>query len=376
MQDLYKQAILDAKSVRASAIANAKAALQEAFEPQISELVRQSLAEKEEVDEAKDKEQKLGKGPKQGKEVTFVKKAKNQVKEEEDLDEAEDIEEAKDGEQKGGFGPGKNSVYSQKAKSSIKEDEDLDESEDIEEAEEMDETSLDEILAELEGLSSEGLEEDDAAIETDEDESEGMALEADDEDAEEDLGGEEDDLDGEEIPGEEDNEEIVLTFGQLKQALAPFIGGGEEGTEDGEDSLDGEESDIDLDEILGEDEEEMDESKDKEIEEARDTIQELRTTINEVNLLNAKLLYMNKIFKAKNLNESQKQKVVGAFDRAASVKEVKNIFTTLNESIQAPKKQLRESFGFASKPAGMAPKQQITEVDPFIKRMQTLAGIK
>jgi len=102
----------------------------------------------------------------------------------------------------------------------------------------------------------------------------------------------------------------------------------------------------------------------------------MKHSLYEVNLLNAKLLYMNKIFKAKSLTEAQKVKVVGAFDRASNVKEVKNIYATLNESISTRKKQLSESFSFASKPAGYAPKQNITEADPFVERMQKLAGIK
>ena len=113
----------------------------------------------------------------------------------------------------------------------------------------------------------------------------------------------------------------------------------------------------------------------KEMDEAKKAVEEMRHSLQEVNLLNAKLLYMNKIFKSKSLNESQKKRVVGAFDRASNVKEVKNIFATLNESITAPKKQLSESFSYASKPMGYAPKQNITEADPFISRMQKLAGI-
>jgi hypothetical protein len=114
----------------------------------------------------------------------------------------------------------------------------------------------------------------------------------------------------------------------------------------------------------------------KEMEEAKKAIDELKGSLNEVNLLNAKLLYMNKIFKTKSLTESQKVKVVGAFDRASNVKEVKNIYATLNESITSKKRQLRESYsGFASKPSGYSQRQLITEADPFVARMQRLAGI-
>ena len=113
----------------------------------------------------------------------------------------------------------------------------------------------------------------------------------------------------------------------------------------------------------------------KELEEAKKAVRAMQKELNEVNLLNAKLLYVNKIFKSKSLTEAQKVKVLNAFDRATSVKEVKNTFRTISESIAAaPKKQLKESYGFASKPIGNAPKNSI-ESDPFIARMQKLAGL-
>jgi hypothetical protein len=102
----------------------------------------------------------------------------------------------------------------------------------------------------------------------------------------------------------------------------------------------------------------------------------MRAELNEVNLLNAKLLYVNKIFKAKSLTESQKVKVLNAFDRATTVKEVKNVYATINESVIAtPKTQLKESYGFASKPSGYSQKTNTVESDPFIERMQKLAGL-
>jgi DNA repair exonuclease SbcCD ATPase subunit len=115
----------------------------------------------------------------------------------------------------------------------------------------------------------------------------------------------------------------------------------------------------------------------KELEEAKSTIQTLRQDLQEVNLLNAKYLYMNKLFKAKSLSESQKVKVINALDRASTVNEVKNTYETLKESFNETKKaQLKESIGFASQAAGVAPKATIVDADPFINRWQTLAGIK
>jgi len=348
MQDLYKQAIADAKALRASAIANAKASLQETFAPQVEALVKQSLREEAE-DEAEEKQVK--KESKNGAYTQNVKVKKAPIKEEE-------------------------------------LEEDLEEGLDEELEEDLEESTLEEILGELEELE---MEEDEDSI--DEDDMENMEEAEDDmeddehEEPDADNMGGPSDHDADNAEEGEDDEEIVLTFGQLKQALAPFIGG-----EEGMDDTDAEEADVDLDEILGEDdlEEDLEEGKykmeekknqmqekkhKKEMDEAKKAVEEMRHSLQEVNLLNAKLLYMNKIFKSKSLNESQKKRVVGAFDRASNVKEVKNIFATLNESITAPKKQLSESFSYASKPMGYAPKQNITEADPFISRMQKLAGI-
>jgi hypothetical protein len=116
----------------------------------------------------------------------------------------------------------------------------------------------------------------------------------------------------------------------------------------------------------------------KELTEAMTTINALRSDLNEVNLLNAKLLYVNKLFKAKNLTESQKVKVINAFDRAETVKEAKNVFEILSESLTAEKakSQIKESLSFASKAAGVAPNRQpILENDAFVLRMQKIAGI-
>jgi hypothetical protein len=117
----------------------------------------------------------------------------------------------------------------------------------------------------------------------------------------------------------------------------------------------------------------------KDLEEALNAVQTLRQELQEVNLLNAKLLYVNKLFKAKNLTESQKIKVVQAFDKAESAKEAKLVYESLTETFAAKteKTSIKESLGFASKAAGVAPqKQSIVESNDFISRMQKLANIK
>ena len=116
-----------------------------------------------------------------------------------------------------------------------------------------------------------------------------------------------------------------------------------------------------------------------ELEEAYSTIETLRSELNEVNLLNAKLLYTNKIFKAKNLTESEKIKVLNTFDKAETVKEVKLVFETLNESFRPTTKTsaIKESLGSASRSIAPAtPKQPIIEVNDAFARMQRLAGLK
>ena len=121
----------------------------------------------------------------------------------------------------------------------------------------------------------------------------------------------------------------------------------------------------------------------KELNEARATIKALEesnkvkdTALNEVNLLNAKLLYTNKIFKAKNLSENEKVKVLGAFDKATTVKETKLVFETLNDGLRN-KQPIKESLGSASKATGnFKTKKPIIATDPMVARFQKLAGLK
>jgi len=116
-----------------------------------------------------------------------------------------------------------------------------------------------------------------------------------------------------------------------------------------------------------------------ELEEALETVAELRTQLQEVNLLNAKLLYVNKVFKANNLTESQKVNVVAAFDRAETVKEVKLVFETVSKNVVTKPTTIKEHKSFASSAAGTAAtagkKEIISEVSEQVARWQKLAGI-
>jgi len=123
-----------------------------------------------------------------------------------------------------------------------------------------------------------------------------------------------------------------------------------------------------------------DENLEDELEEAYKTIESLQSTINEVNLLNAKLLYTNKLFRTFELNESQKVKVLENFDRTSSVREVKLVFTTLAENLNVAKnKKTVVKEGYASKTIkSSAPKKKqiITETNNLASRWKTLAGLK
>lgn len=379
MENIYQQAIADAKALRASAMANAKAALQEAFEPKIQEIVRLKLSE--------------------------------------ELEETEELEE-------GHYEDGKEMEEGHGASGDYLEG-------GIEETEELEESQLDEILAELEALSEDGEEEEGGKMEEGEDHEVKEEIEeanisytydeANFDEAKEDKEDEIEVSDDAEVKtdGEEETKEITVSLGDLKsvidaiKGLAPELETDEMADDEAIADEEGEEAEeeeeeldetISLDEILAQLEEEegkekhhMEEKKhdkhekedmkkeekeleekkhtEKELEEAKKTIEALQESINEINLVNAKLLYMNKIFKAKSLTESQKIKVVKAFDRAESVKEVKHTYEVLRESVGAKKTQLQESFGYASKPAGVSPTGNVIDADPFVNRWQKLAGL-
>jgi len=119
------------------------------------------------------------------------------------------------------------------------------------------------------------------------------------------------------------------------------------------------------------------EEDNSELEEAYSTIAKLKETLTEVNILNAKLLYSNKLFRNFNLSESQKIRVIENFDRAQTVREIKLVYSTLTESLKvnAGKKNIAE--GLASKAVGSTkPKKEIiNESGDFADRMKKLAGL-
>ena len=267
MNDLLKEAIADAKAVRETAMANAKAALEEAFTPRLQSMLHAKLAE--------------------------------EMEEEIPVEEEEEYTAGFDD-----LGP-----------ASEEEEMEFDLSDDLSETE-MGDLDLDEILRELEG-------EDEMAVEE-------PVMEAD----------EEIDLD-----------EIIAALRE----------------EEGEDEM--------MEEA---DEEEMEEGKyEKEMQEAYNVIRYLKSQLQEVNLLNAKLLFSNKLFKNYELNESQKMKVIENFDRAHNMREVKLVYSTLAEGFGKTKSKVRIKESYASKPTRSTKPSTavITESNDLAARWKKLAGL-
>lgn len=122
----------------------------------------------------------------------------------------------------------------------------------------------------------------------------------------------------------------------------------------------------------------------KELAEYRKVVEFLRGRLNEVNLLNAKLLYTNKIFRKEGLTNEQKVGILESFDRAINVREVKMVYATLAEAMTVTAKTAKGRIsstkvvteGLASKSTkSTAPKKEILEENTVAKRLQQLAGI-
>jgi hypothetical protein len=392
-RDLLKEAIADAKAVKETAIANAKAALEEAFTPYLKEKLAAKLSEMDDMDEAKEMDEMKEKD----------------MKENFDMDETTEMDEAN---HKKGY-EGQMGMK----KLGTKE---MEETYDMDEAKDMDEMDLDELLRELDDM-----EEGEDLMEGEEEliNNRGGAgnlpkspdmVEEEEDYKDEDADGIEDSED-EEIDMENMSEDDLKSFIEMVIAdmvTAGELEGGHEGMENEEgEEMEADEEEINIDEIVAElaerkkyggnkgdvpakkrgdkkdtaEEEGVEDYKKKlkemeaKLEEAYAAVETVKTDLNEVNLLNAKLLYTNKIFRAKNLTESQKVKVLAAFDKATTTKEAKLVFETLSQGVANDKKSsVNESMiGGASKAAGIAPtKKPILEMDNQFARWQTLAGIK
>ena len=114
--------------------------------------------------------------------------------------------------------------------------------------------------------------------------------------------------------------------------------------------------------------------------EAYNTVKKLKSIINEVNLLNAKLLYTNKLFRNYELSENQKMKVIENFDRAINTREVKLVFSTIAESFKRPttKRVVKESLASRAvntTAPSKATRQVLGEGFELANRWKKLAGL-
>ena len=350
---LLKEAIADAKAVRETAIANAKIALEEAFTPRLQSILSRKLqAEMEGEDEEAMEEMdssEIGAGD-NNEPSADASDAHTELGPESDEETAEVGEEDENLD-----------AVSEEYDSDEMEEEvdgvgydDPTNADDASISEEEDELDLESIIRELE-----------------------MGMEDEEEVSEEEMGSEE------EVSEEEGEMEDEMEMDSEEEA----------GEAEMEDDMDDE---IDLDEILREmgygDDEEVseeeyeDDSKiaelEAELEEAYSTVKSLKSTINEVNLLNAKLLYANRLFRGYNLTNEQKSKVVENLDRTTSVREVKLVYATLAESMNftgTEKKTKKVVAEAASKVvSSTAPKKQIISesTNALAERFKQLANIK
>lgn len=322
-KDLLSEAIADAKAVKETAMANAKLALEEAFTPKLQSMISAKLAE--EADEEEEVEEELDSSDiGTGDNAESSADDSSEIENDNDLTEEEDEDEMEEGYHEGEEEDEMEEGYHEG------EDEDMEETyegEDMDEEEDEDDLDLESVIAELE---AEMDDEEDMEMDSEEDMEEEMEAEEDEDEEEIDL------------------DEVIKTLKEMSEE--------EE-----------------------EDEEEAEEDMSGELEEAYKTIESLKSTINEVNLMNAKLLYVNKLFRTFDLNEGQKVKVLENFDRTSSVREVKLVFSTLAENLNvAKKKKSVVKEGYASKATkSSAPKKEIiSEGNDMAARWKKLAGLK
>jgi hypothetical protein len=332
--NLLKEAIADAKAVKETALANARLALEEAFAPRIQSMLSHKLAEElDEEDEDSMEEElessELGDG--ENAEPSTYASDSSDIENDTDLTEEEEDEMDSNMDR-------------------MDAGEEMDMAVDMEDGEEYETTGNEMEDTEEDDLDLEAvIKELEDAMASDEEEM------TEEDEVEDEMTSEEDEME-DEMTSEEDEEELDIN--EIIRTLKEM-----EGTDD---------------EMKEEEEEETKEEYKYELEEAYKTIQSMRKTINEVNLLNAKLLYTNKLFRTFDLNESQKVKVIENFDRASNLREVKLVFATLGENLNVARKKktfVKESL--ASKPmkSTAAPRKILSEGDAVAERFKKLAGL-
>ena len=354
---LLKEAIADAKAVRETALANAKIALEEAFTPKLQSMLSKKLQEELEGDESEEEVELTqendvsseiggGDGTKMPATKAFSSAAESDELAAADVDKISAAvgSEDENAEKVAGITEGEvEDVEGATPETGMNYNEE----------EEMDDvdSEIDEIIKELEAAADD---EESYATEGEE-EMEAPVAEPTEAPAEEPVA-EEDEIDLDEILRE--------------------MGYGDEPTEEAPVATEEEHSEEELSALKAELK-----TVQSELGEAISVIKSLKGTINEVNLLNAKLLYVNKLFRSFNLTNEQKSKVVETLDRTKNVREVKLVFSTIAESFKfgngvARKTTSKITESYASKPAAStAPKQIISEDNSAANRFKKLAGI-
>ena len=358
MDDLLKDAIADAKAVRETALENAKIALEEAFTPRLQSMLAKKIQSEIDVDEQDDEfeDDDEEEAPEDEAPEEFEEDDEDPSDEFSDEEPEDDMgdEEEDDGMEAEGFDESDIiEIDGVKYAPVVSEDEEDEEAGDEEEEdmEESDDFDLEAVLRELE--------EDEAVDESKDEEVDESKDEEVDESKEEEV--------------DESKEEEV---DESK----------EEEVDESKEEID-EEEDIDLEEVIAALSEEENEEEavnevaklQSELDEHRNVVKYLRTKLNEVNLLNAKLLFTNKLFRSYGLSNDQKMKVVETFDRAHNLREVKLVYSTLAESFGSkPKTEIKESKGSASKAVASTKSEKqevIAEGHEMRDRFKKLAGI-
>ena len=379
MDDLLKDAIADAKAVRETALENAKIALEEAFTPRLQSMLAKKIqSEIEDEDEMGDEEEvpeeeyhEDDEDPSD--EFSDEVPAEEEPEMEEDEMEIDDDEEELDME-------GVIEINGVKYAPVVSEEED--EMEDEPEMEESSDLDLDEILKELEDEEDDEEEEpvDESAEFPDDEEAAVDPVKTESNDVSSGIGGAEN-----KQPANNANDDATEDSEGKGSSKA-------QGHENSDDKIVKEEEeveeDIDLEEIVKALSEEEDEEKEveevsklqSELDEHRNVVKYLRSKLNEVNLLNAKLLFTNKLFRSYGLSNDQKMKVVETFDRAHNLREVKLVYSTLAESFgsKQTKTEIKESKGSASKAVASTKSEKaevIAEGHEMRDRFKKLAGI-
>ena len=383
MDDLLKEAIADAKAVRETALENAKIALEEAFTPRLQSMLSKKIQSEMDVEEQDDEmeDEDEEEAPEEGHYAEDDEDPGDEWSEEEpEMEQEEEPEmDMGDEEEEEEMPEGVIEINGVKYAPVVSE-EDEEEMGD-EEAPEEDELDLEAILRELEDEEvneEEEIDENDVSSEIGKSDNH---VKADSEDSSK-IGAQGPEGEGSDSPaGKENSDDEVVD--DLKESSDDSMAPPAEDAD-----VDIEQEDIDLEEVLKALSEEDDAEKEddgveenaqlkKEIKEHRDVVKYLRAKLNEVNLLNAKLLFSNKLFRAFGLTNEQKMKVVETFDRAHNLREIKLVYSTLAESFQGRKAVVKESKGSSSKAvASTKPSKKVISEGSDIKaRFQKLANI-